>query len=184
MNKLVLILTALLLTACTSTAEQQLTTHAQTNTHVADRTDGGHPVATPIPVPIPAVPQPVTAPLRPVNAPVRLRVVGPGVDVGVVGSYTDCTGRAPVGWSGAYFDTCQPGTWIMAHPPFFGAMNSWSVGTAVTWYDSAGNAHLAHVIANRVFPSGSGGFTVSGWLHLQVCTANVANSSVRVLDAA
>lgn len=131
----------------------------------------------------PAAPAPLRPPTNPPPPP-RLRVVGPGVDVAIVGSYGDCSGKAPVGWAGAYFDTCQLGTWVMAHPPFFGAMNGWGVGTQVTYFDGAGAAHVAHVVDSRVFAPGSPGIHVTGWLHLQVCTQNVANSTVRVLDAA
>jgi hypothetical protein len=155
--------------------------------------------ATPTPAPptpslAPAKPQPPVEPsvnLRPPTptpqsepSVIRWRVVGPGVNAPIAGSYTDCSGKAPVGWAGAYYDTCQPGPWIMAHPPFFGAMNSWGIGTAVTVYDGSGNGTTYHIINSRVFNPGAGGFSVSGSAHFQVCTANIPNSTVRVLDAA
>lgn len=188
-------LLVLVLAACGSPAPRPLAhADARPGILVPDRPTAEPATPTPAPAsPTPDVPRftPAPAPLRPPTNPPpppppapRLRVVGPGVDTPIVGSYGDCTGKAPVGWAGAYFDTCQPGTWVMAHPPFFGAMNGWGIGTQVTYFDGSGAAHVAHVTASRVFAPGSSGIQVTGWLHLQVCTQNVANSSVRVLDAA
>lgn len=116
----------------------------------------------------------------------RNRVTGPGVNVAVVGTYSDCTGKALVGSGGAYYDNCWPAPWILAHPPFFGAMNSWAIGTPITWWDGSGSPHTYHIIDSTVYPPGSTSDTVrvDGTLHLQVCTSNVKGSTIRVLNAA
>lgn len=154
--------------------------------YVPTPTPTATPAAKPVDVP-PSQSRATTAPTArpPVATTVyRNRVIGPGVNVVIVGTYTDCTGKAAVGWSGAYFDSCFPAPWIMAHPTFFGAMNSWSVGTAVTWWDGNGTPHTYHIIDITVYPSGSSGVRVDGSAHFQVCTQNINNSPVRVLNAA
>lgn len=112
------------------------------------------------------------------------RVIGPGVNASIAGTYSDCTGHAPVGWSGAYFDSCFSDVWIMAHPAFFGAMNSWTIGTQVSWWDSGGVEHAYHITGSTVYPPN---FHIvdPGGVHFQVCVYNIPSGSpVRVLTAA
>ena len=118
-----------------------------------------------------------SAPGRPGTA-ARLRVIGPGVDVAVVGTVgAPCVGtRPPVPMGGAYYDGCAAGLWIMAHPPYFGAMNGWAIGTPVTYYDAAGSPHAYHVTGVGVFPAGSRPLVPAGSVHFQVCTENVTGS--------
>lgn len=146
------------------------------------------PVALATPTPTAAAPGPGVALRPPTPAPPvapRYRVQGPGVDVPVVGTVgAPCApSRPPVPWAGAYFDGCAAGLWIMAHPPFFGAMNGWSIGTQVTYWDGAAAAHVYHVVSSAVFAAGSTPPIPAGAVHFQVCTDNVAGSPVRVLGA-
>lgn len=146
------------------------------------------PTLTPTAAPATAPPAVVGTTARPTAPPAptvyRNRVIGPGVNVSIVGTYTDCTGKAAVGWAGAYFDSCFPAPWIMAHPTFFGGMNGWGIGTAVTWWDGNAVPHTYHIIDITVYPPGSTGVRVNGSAHFQVCTQNIVNSTVRVLNAA
>lgn len=188
---LVAALTILLVSACDDSPPPRTASHATGQFRVADRSTPGvmvtpppTPTPTPIPTPEPAVqPQPATPTAAP--PPPRLRVVGPGVNVAIVGSYTDCTGKGLVGWGGAYFDACFTNTFIMAHPTFFGPMNGWAVGTAVTYYDAAGGAHQLHIISTAVYPPHALLPTAGiGAVTFQVCLENTVDSPIRVLGAA
>ena len=191
MKRLFIALAFLALVACQQNQGAIKTVSNQIQSTIPDRTDPERLQPTPSPTPIPApvtISKPAQEPTTTVPVvvmPTRYsnRIIGPGVNVGIAGTYSDCTGKSPVGWAGAYFDSCNAPTWIMAHPTFFGAMNNWAIGTEVTYWDGNGIPHIAHIINSRVFPPGGTVWTASGWLHLQVCTDNTVGSNVRVLDA-
>lgn len=113
----------------------------------------------------------------------RYRIVGPGESIGIAGSVGNCTSTArTVPYGGAYYDSCQPGLWFDCHASVCPAWNGWGIGTAVTYFDGDGTAHVYHIFGVQFAPPGSR-ITVIGSVHFQVCT-NAAGTEVRVLDAA
>jgi hypothetical protein len=152
------------------------------------------PVATPTPVPTST---PTAAPARaqanpPASsnravsvaqaAPTRLMLVGPGLHMPIMGSVGNCAASVrTVPYSGAYYDACQPGLWLLCHVAVCPSMNSWGIGSQVTYYDGNGNANY-YTISNVqvVLASYRGGF--SGSVHFQVC-ADAAGTYIRIMTA-
>lgn len=150
------------------------------------------PTATPMPAPavaapidtspIPGAPARASAP-PPAPPVVRFRIVGPGASHGIAGSVGNCTATVrTVPYGGAYYDICQPGLWFDCHISVCGDWNSWGIGTAVTYYDGSGVAHVYHITSVQFAAPGQR-IQAYGSVHFQVCT-NAAGTEVRVLGAA
>jgi hypothetical protein len=184
---------ALLLLACGGQAVPRPTPVAAIALDRPARSYAPEPTPTPDTVPVepqqastasaaqPPAPRSAPAPAPPTY---RWRVIGPGVNVAIVGAVGGpCQGqRPPVPWGGAYWDSCH-GAWLMAHPPFFGAMNGWGIGTAVSYWDGGGQERVYHIASNQVFSAGSNVAASYGEMTFQVCLYNTLGSPVRVLGA-
>lgn len=75
-----------------------------------------------------------------------------------VGSYGDCTGRAPLTHAAAAIDTCVAGVryFIGHNPGVFTGLMSAAVGTLIGYYDAAGRLHRFEVVADRTWLRSSG----------------------------
>jgi hypothetical protein len=104
-----------------------------------------------------------------------------------VGTYTDCTGAAPVPTNEAAIDTCMKGrTYFVGHNAgVFTPLMHMAVGSLITWYDSHGRAHRLRVVAVRVATGGVQPLTTTTKrvdAQFQTCI-NPDGSVDRVLDA-
>lgn len=70
-----------------------------------------------------------------------------------VGSYTDCTGQAPLTHAAAAIDTCIGGLqyFIGHNPGVFTGLMSAGVGTLIGYYDASGRLHRYEVVADRTW---------------------------------
>jgi hypothetical protein len=104
--------------------------------------------------------------------------------ISVVGTYGDCTGRASVGWDGAYYDVCMGSPYWIGHAAILGAILS---ADRITYWDGAGAAHRWRVIGRRVLDSGSRypGRLPGAVAELQTCVEPLnASSPVEIVDYA
>lgn len=111
-------------------------------------TPAPHVVARPA-APVAAAPPP--APAAPPPPPrSRLHSDDGRLDTGV-GVYSDCSGNTALTHAEAAVDTCITGrTYFVGHNPgVFTPLMSESVGSLITWWDGAGNAHRLRVVAVR-----------------------------------
>lgn len=151
------------------------------------------PVPTPVPtaVPTPAPPPPPPPPTRPPAPPPPphnlLRSADGRLDTGV-GTYSDCTGATPLTHAMAAIDTCVGGrTYFVGHNPgVFTPLLSESVGSIITWWDGAGNAHRLRIVSVRQWQSANGvPPMVNGSVVAQFQTCENASGSVDwIFDAA
>jgi hypothetical protein len=142
------------------------------------------PTAAPKPPPPPPPPPPPTRPPAPPRN--LLRSADGRVDTGV-GIYSDCSGRTALTRSAAAIDTCVTGrTYFVGHNPgVFTPLLSESVGSLITWWDGAGNAHLLRIVAVRSWASANGvPPPVSGAVVAQFQTCeNLSGSQDWIYDA-
>lgn len=162
------------------------------------------PTATPLPTPtaVPPTPVPTTPPTAPPvrvvhvatppppapPAPPRSRLVSADgrLDTGV-GVYSDCSGATALTHVAAAVDTCVGGrTYFVGHNPgVFTPLLSETVGSVITWWDGAGNAHRLRVVARRDWMRANGvPPMVSGAVVAQFQTCLVTDGSEDlILDA-
>ncbi len=77
-----------------------------------------------------------------------------GLDVPVVGDYTDCSGHAAVSHDGAMIDTClvAPDGYFIGHNPGpFTPLMQAEVGSRLTYYDGTGLPHDYRVVSIRAW---------------------------------
>lgn len=164
------------------------------------------PHTTPVPTATPAPPAPTTAPAPPapvyraavVRTPVPHVAPAPvsyhnrlvssdGTLNTYVGYYSDCSGRTALTHASAAIDTCVGGrTYFVGHNPgVFTPLFHMGVGTIITWFDGAGNAHRLRIIGVRSWYRSSGVPPLLGGAVAQFQTCITSDGSVeRIMDAA
>ena len=112
------------------------------------------PTAVPTAPPRTAAPAPAAPPPPPRNL---LRSADGKLDTGV-GIYSDCGGSTPLTHTEAAVDTCvTQDTYFVGHNPgVFTPLLSESVGSIITWWDSAGTAHRLRISSVRTWMSANG----------------------------
>jgi hypothetical protein len=143
---------------------------------VADRADPGAPAGG---APAPATPAPGT----PAPAVHRDAFEVGGTLVAVAGTYRDCSGRAPVGMGGAYFEPCMGFPYWIGHHVILAAILR---SDALTYWDAGGAAHRWHVIGRRVLRAGASypGRLPGAVAELQTCLEASDTSPVEIVDYA
>lgn len=70
-----------------------------------------------------------------------------------VGSYTDCTGTAPIDSDRADLDPCFPGrSYFVGHNPgVFAPLMRMTPGSLISWYDAKGTEHRLRIVYVRDF---------------------------------
>ncbi len=109
-----------------------------------------------------------------------------GLDTSV-GSYTDCTGIAPIDADRADLDPCFMGrSYFVGHNPgVFAALMRMTAGTLIYWYDANGNQRRLRIITVRNFARNSAVLlpsTSDVVAQFQTC-ATLDGTLDRILDA-
>lgn len=145
------------------------------------------PITAPRPAPRPvATPRPaVPAPAAPVNHHDWLQSADGSLHTGVT-FYSDCTGVTPIPQNNAAIDTCwKDVTYFVGHNyGVFTPLLSFSVGTLITYWDSAGTAHPYRVVEVRDWTRAqppAPPATPSVVAQFQTCLT-VDGSQMRILD--
>ena len=140
--------------------------------------------------PVPNAPRPVPPPARVPGAAVHRRdflISADGTLSTPVGIYSDCTGRSPLARMEAAIDTCYaaPAYFLGHNLGVFSPLMHMGVGSLITYYDGAGQAHLWRVVfIHDGWPIGPGRPAPAGpdvVAQFQTCTSR-DGSVTRVLD--
>jgi hypothetical protein len=156
------------------------------------------PTAAPTAAPAPAAPAPAHVaaaparkaappPVAPRPASYRNRLVSADGSLNVfVGYYSDCSGRTALTRAYVAIDTCVGGrTYFVGHNPGpFTPLFHMGVGTVITWWDGAGNAHPLRIIAVRALAHSGVPSLVGGAVaQFQTCI-DAAGTVNRITDLA
>jgi hypothetical protein len=109
-------------------------------------------IATPAPAATPAIAGAGILPVLSLPAgPANTLLSGDGTLDTTVTTYADCTGATELTHSTAAIDTCVNGRiYFVGHNAgVFTPLLDLGVGSAITWYDSGGAAHLLRIVAVR-----------------------------------
>lgn len=133
----------------------------------------------------PAAPSAPPAPPPPDGRRSRLVSADGSLDI-AVGSYTDCSGAAPVPRDEADLDPCFLGRlYFVGHNPgVFTPLMHLGSGAVITYYDQRGSAQRFRVTAWRVIERNQGALTLPAGVSAQFQTCeSVDGFTVRILDA-